>query len=128
MPKYLYLLLCLAALKSCTAQVAHSNSLSWSSPTQPAGVVVSGFGVYRSKVPGSYTRGTPLVKVTAPSYVDLGPGLKAGETNFYVVTVLCAACSGDKESAFSVEVRAVTPADPLSPVAIQGASFVVVSR
>lgn len=87
-------------------------------------MVISGFNIYRGTTPGGYKLGTPYAKVTAPAYVDLA--VKAGDSFFYVVTVVCSACS-TQESGFSAEVKAVTPADS-QPPAISAPGFVIVSR
>jgi hypothetical protein len=110
------------------AQAQHSNSLSWSPPAVTPPVVISGFNVYRAKASGAYIAGSPLAKLSAnqTTYVDLGPAMKAGDVNFYVVTVVCSVCS-TQESPYSAEVKAVTPADS-QPPAISAPGFVIISR
>lgn len=103
----LALFVCL--LPTLGAAQSHSNTLTWTIPTQPTGVVISGFNVYKSSTSGGEVLGSPFATVssgTVLTYTDTTP--TSGQVNYYKVTALCATCSTE-ESAFSNEITLTTP-------------------
>ncbi|MGH3426557.1 MAG: hypothetical protein ACRDQZ_03115 [Mycobacteriales bacterium] len=86
----------------------HCTTINWTPGVQPAGVVVTGFNIYKSTSSGGYTLGTPYSTVgpTVTSFVD--NTVTPGQTTFMAVTAVCATCT-TKESKFSNEISGTTP-------------------
>lgn len=115
MKKFLPLFLLLASAFS----FAGNTTITINPATQPAGVTVTSFNVYRSTVAGAHVLGSPTASVPANGsapvvYVEVG---NPGEKTFFVVTSVCPTCT-TTESVFSAEISGTTPANttPSAPV------------
>lgn len=117
MKKLLFILLMCSA--AATAAQSHSATITWSAAaSQPTGVVISGYNVYRSTTSGTYGV-TPLASTSSTTLTLTDSTVSAGTTYFYVVRSVrppCTTCSPAEtnpvESVNSNEVSAVIPAAP----------------
>lgn len=104
-----------AGTNPCTGspQPAHCNRIVVTpAAAQPAGVVISGFSLYRTTTKGVYGA-TPYMTNTLPAGGTFEDDAVAqGTTVFYILRADCATCTaGKQQSANSNELTALTPTD-----------------
>lgn len=101
-------LICVGSLFA--QQTQHGATLNWTQSVSPG---VTGNNVFRGLTTGGpYTLLTATPLTAATTYVD--STVVASQTYFYVVTALV----GTEQSAYSVEAKAVIPADTLAPAGL----------
>ena len=104
-----------ATAYSCSQQgpTTASVQLTWTNVAQPAGVTATGNCIYRGTASGTYTLPALFCSPTpTTTYVDNTPA--ASQTYWYAVTTK----AGAAESAYSIPVQAVIPANPNAPTGL----------
>ena len=102
---------------SVVGATAHSTTLGITPASQPSGVVVSSYNVFKASTSGGEVIGSPYASVTSltPPITYVDSNVTPGATAYYTVTAVCSACSsGLTQSSFSNEVSATTP-NPIGP-------------
>lgn len=115
-----------AGVNPCGGTVPHCNIIGWTAPTQPTGVVVSGWNVYKAATPNGYTLGSPFASVADPTILLFQDStVAAGQTNYYALTAVCKTCTpaANQESAFSTALVLTTPTGQPNAPSITGQSF-----
>lgn len=124
MKKWLWLLLfgmVVGLMTTTPAMAQHSNALTWVQGNCP-GCFITANSVYRTKTTGAgYAKIFTSTTGPVTAYTDTTP--LGNDVNFYVVTATCLTCF-PQESAFSLEIKTVTPADgqPGAPTSLTGVS------
>jgi hypothetical protein len=108
----------------CGTGIAHCNIITViPAATQPAGVVVTGWNLYKASSSGGYGA-TPFATNTDPTVLKFQDNTVAGgQTNFYVLTAVCKTCTPKTESVFSNELVATTPTGAPAQPSITVQSF-----
>lgn len=105
-----------------TPQPAHCNIVTVvPAPSQPAGVVVAKWNLYKAATAGGYTKGSPFATNTNPATLTFQDStVISGQVNHYALT---AVSSQGQESALSNDLVATTPTDTPNAPTVTVTSF-----